>query len=175
MQLGSSPNSPRGAVFSNSFMLIRVLVVRFTHTRSGGNHCIVQMQQCAAVASYSRTIIFPKGTKLPGCKETLATLLWVGRKCVVWSFRPFEGITKHKGAINEKVRSLHLEKLRRILSMHTNSSEDVLGKTESDSPQQCPATGQEAMGTNWNSKNSTYMQLNTFSLWGLSNTGSGCP
>lgn len=175
MQLGSSPKSPRGAVFSNSFMLIRVLVVRFTHTRSGGNHCIVQMQQCAAVASYSRTIIFPKGTKLPGCKETLATLLWVGRKCVVWSFRPFGGITKHKGAINEKVRSLHLEKLRRILSMHTNSSEDVLGKTESDSPQQCPATGQEAMGTNWNSKNSTYMQLNTFSLWGLSNTGSGCP
>lgn len=29
--------------------------------------------------------------------------------------------------------------------MHTNTSDEVVTKTESDSPQQCPATGQEAV------------------------------
>lgn len=59
MQLASSPNSPRGAVFSNNFTLITALVVRFAHT-GGGRKSLYCPD--AAVASYSSTIIFPKGS-----------------------------------------------------------------------------------------------------------------
>lgn len=97
MQLASSPNSPRGAVFSHNFMLITVLVVRFTHTRRGGqNHCFVQMKQYAAVASYSRTIIFPKGTKFSGCKVILATLLLSWERVCGLKFQASFGERSHQ-------------------------------------------------------------------------------
>ena len=44
-----------------------------------------------------------------------------------------------------------------------------------DSFQQCPATGQGAMGTNWSTASSSWTWGRNSSLWGWQSTGTGCP
>ena len=41
--------------------------------------------------------------------------------------------------------------------------------------QQCPVTGQGAMGTNWSTGSSTWTWRRSSSLWGWRNPGKGCP
>lgn len=90
---------------------------------------------------------------------------------MIWRFKALleKGVTKHMRAIIEKARTLHPEKFRRILPMHTSISDEVVEETESDSPQQCPATGQEATGTNWNSEKLHLYAMEHFFLC------EGCP
>lgn len=62
-----------------------------------------------------------------------------------------------------------------ILSVYVNAWWENENKMGPDSPQQYSVTGREEMGTNRNTGNLLQVKKNPFSLWGMSNTGTGCP
>lgn len=60
------------------------------------------------------------------------------------------------------------------LKMHLNTCRENVMKTEPGFFQQCPATEQKAMGTNWKKGDSHWTSGNAALLWGSMSTSTGC-